>query len=78
MDWPSPEILEELGFEVVKWDWYWEEFDKAYGGLPTGLPIEARCGEFQNAVVGALNEGIPLDLITVDEAEEMLDSNLCE
>ncbi|UCD27386.1 MAG: extracellular solute-binding protein [Planctomycetota bacterium] len=77
-DWPTPELLDELGFEAGKWDWYWAEFDKAYGSLPTGLAISARCGDFNDAVVSALNEGLPLDLVTVDEAVEMLDSNLCQ
>lgn len=80
-DWPSDELLAEMaelvGFTPGQWDWYWEEFNKVYGGLPTGMAPSPRCGDFENAVVSALNEGLPLDLLTVDEATEMLNDNLC-
>lgn len=77
-DWPSTELLGEMGVEPGKWDWYWEEFNKVYGGLPTGMAATARCGDFDDAVVSALNEGLPQDLITMDEAIEMLDATLCQ
>jgi ABC-type glycerol-3-phosphate transport system substrate-binding protein len=77
-DWPSAELLEELGFEAGKWDWYWEEFNKVYAPVDTGMAPSPVCGEFEDAVVTALNEGLPQGLITVDEAVEILDSALCE
>jgi ABC-type glycerol-3-phosphate transport system substrate-binding protein len=76
-DWPSDELLQEMGVEPGKWDWYWEEYNKVYGGLPTGMAPTPRCGDFENAVTSALNEGLPLGLISVDEAIQILDENLC-
>jgi hypothetical protein len=82
-DWPSDELMAEMaelvGFTPGQWDWYWAEYNKAYGGIPTGQTPAAlaACGDFADAVEGALNEGIPLDLISVDEAVEMLDAALC-
>jgi ABC-type glycerol-3-phosphate transport system substrate-binding protein len=76
-DWPSDELLQELGVEPGKWDWYWEEFNKVYGGMSTAIAPTPRCGDFKDAVVTALNEGLPEGLITVDEAIEILNKNLC-
>jgi len=77
-DWPSDELLAELGYPAGVWDWYWVEFNKVYGGLPTGQAPSPLCGDFNDAVISALNEGLPQGLITVDEAIEMLDANLCK
>ncbi|HIC89270.1 MAG TPA: extracellular solute-binding protein [Anaerolineae bacterium] len=77
-NWPSDETLKEMGVEPGKWDWYWEEFNKVYGGLPTGMAPTARCGSFNDAVVSALNEGLPEGLIAVDEAVETLNAALCK
>ncbi len=76
-DWPSEELQQELGTMPGQWNWYWAEYDEVYGGLPRAMAPTARCGEFEDAVVSALNEGLPLGLISVDEAVELLDSNLC-
>ena len=77
-DWPSEEVLTELGVEAGMWDWYWDEFNKVYGPMDVGVTNEGRCGEFNDAYVQALNEGIPQQLLTVDEAIELLDTNLCK
>jgi len=77
-DWPSDELLTELGYPAGVWDWYWVEFNKVYGGLPTGQAPSPLCGDFNDAVIAALNEGLPQGLMTVDEAIEMLDANLCK
>jgi multiple sugar transport system substrate-binding protein len=76
-DWPSDELLDELGVVPGQWDWYWVEFNKAYDGLSTGQAPSPLCGPFNDAVVATLNEGLPQGLISVDEAVEMLDSALC-
>lgn len=77
-DWPSDELLEELSAVPGQWDWYWTEFDEVYGDAPRGVVAETRCGDFQAAVEDALNEGLPLGLISVDEAVFLLDMALCE
>ena len=77
-DWPSEEVLTELGVEAGMWDWYWDEFNSVYGPMDVGVTNEGRCGEFDDAYVQALNEGIPQQLLTVDEAIELLDTNLCK
>jgi ABC-type glycerol-3-phosphate transport system substrate-binding protein len=77
-DWPSDELLTELGQTPGMWDWYWEEYNKVYGPLDIGIAFTTRCGEFTDAYTSAINEGLPQSLITVDEAVEMLDSALCQ
>jgi hypothetical protein len=76
-DWPSEELQEALGAVPGQWDWYWEEFAKVYGTMTPAIGMTTRCGDFEAAVVAALNEGLPLGLLTVDEAIEMLDEALC-
>ena len=80
-DWPSEELVakmaEQLGTTPGQWDWYWEEYNKVYGGLPTMQTPTSACGDFNDAMTNALSQGIPLDLVSVDEAVEMLDSALC-
>ena len=77
-DWPSDELQAQLGATPGQWDWYWDEFNKVYGPMDKGLALTARCGDFNDAVVSALNEGLPQGLISVDEAIELLDSKLCK
>ena len=79
-DRPAEEVLAGLEVEVEpgKWAWYWDEFNSVYGPAPKALVgTVARCGDFDAAVVAALNEGLPLGLIDVDQAVEMLDAALC-
>ncbi|NWF71213.1 MAG: carbohydrate ABC transporter substrate-binding protein [Chloroflexi bacterium] len=77
VDWPSDELLTSLGVTPGQWDWYWEQFNEVYRSLPSVSVAPARCGDFDAAVVSTLNEGLPLGLLSVDEAIEMLDSALC-
>jgi ABC-type glycerol-3-phosphate transport system substrate-binding protein len=77
-DWPSADVLAELGAEGGKWDWYWDEFNSVYAPMEVGVTNEGRCGDFDSASVAALNEGLPLGLVSVDEAIEMLDAALCQ
>ncbi len=76
-DWPADELASDLGFESGKWDWYWKEFNRVYGPMEVGVTNEGRCAKFENASVQVLNEGMPLGLLTVDEAIELLNANLC-
>jgi len=77
-DWPSDELLEELGVVPGQWQWYWEEYNKVYGGLQGGQAPTPLCDKVEQAWASAINEGLPLGLITVDEAIEMMDANLCK
>lgn len=77
-DWPEDELLEALGVVPGQWNWYWEEFDRVYGEMPAAVGATTRCGDFEAATVSVLNEGLPLGLLTVDEAVEMLNLSLCE
>ena len=55
-DWPSEELQEALGAVPGQWDWYWEEFAKVYGTMTPAIGMTTRCGDFEAAVVAALNE----------------------
>jgi ABC-type glycerol-3-phosphate transport system substrate-binding protein len=77
-DWPSEEMLVEMGSEAGKWDWYWEEFNRVYAPLDVEVTNEGRCGGFDAASVQALNKGLPQGLLTVEEAIELLNSRLCK
>lgn len=76
-DWPDAALVEGLGFPPGQWDWYWAEYADTYPEMETGLWYDNKCSDFYDAVTSALNEGLPLGLITVDEAVELLDANLC-
>jgi ABC-type glycerol-3-phosphate transport system substrate-binding protein len=60
------------------WQWYWDEFNKVYGNMQVGVTAEGACGSFNDALVSALNEGLPLGLISVDEAIQTLNAGLCK
>lgn len=60
------------------WQWYWDEYDKVYGDLELAVTAETPCGDFEAAMESTLNEGLPLGLVSVDEAIEMLDAALCQ
>jgi hypothetical protein len=70
--------MEELGVVPGQWDWYWDEYNTVYGDLPTAQATTPVCGSFADATISVLNEGLPLGLISVDEAVQMLDDALCE
>lgn len=76
-DWPEDELLEALGVVPGQWNWYWAEFDRVYGDMPAAIGATTRCGDFEAAITSALNEGVPLGLLTVDDAVSMLDDALC-
>jgi multiple sugar transport system substrate-binding protein len=77
-DWPSVELLESMGVTPGQWDWYWEVYNNVYGPLEIGVIAEQRCGDFNDAITSALNEGLPQGLITVDEAIATMDAALCK
>ncbi len=76
-DWPSAEQLEAMGVVPGLWDWYWDEFNRVYAAMPSAVGVTARCGDFSAAVETALNEGLPLDLMSVDDVIAALDDALC-
>lgn len=63
-------------FSENQWQWYWDEFNTVYGDSDFALHGIA-CGDFNDALVTVLNEGLNLGLFTVDEAIEYLDGKLC-
>lgn len=71
-DWPA-----DLP-DASTWQWYFEEMNKVYGGMELVIGTDAPCGGFLDARTSALNEGLPQGLVTVDEAIQMLDANLCK
>ncbi len=66
------------GLPPSKWKWYHEEIAKVYGPLKMEtvelLAPPVRSGEFADAAKSVLNEGLPLKLLTVDEAIKKLDA----
>jgi ABC-type glycerol-3-phosphate transport system substrate-binding protein len=70
-DWPAD--LE--GGDVYQW--YFEEIDRVYGDAEPVIVADAPCGDFLDVRTTALNQGIPLGLVTVDEAIEQLNAKLC-
>lgn len=63
--------------EIVQWSWYWDEIDAVYGD---GVFVhqDAPCSEFREAYWTVMDERLPQGLITVGEAIEHLDGNLCQ
>ena len=66
------------GLPPSKWKWYHEEIAKVYGSLKMEtvelLAPPQRSGEFGDAAKAVINEGLPLKLVTVDEAVKKLDA----
>lgn len=77
-DWPTDDTLAALGVDAGQWAWYWDEYHQVYGELTLEVVPRTRCEAFDQAATAVLNEGLPLDLISVDEAVMMLDMALCE
>lgn len=71
-DWPKDVAGQDT------WKWYWDEINKVYGGLQGTMASGAPCGDFLDAKTASLNQGLPLGLMTVDEAIKMLDAKLCK
>jgi multiple sugar transport system substrate-binding protein len=77
-DWPSTELQEELGAVPGQWDWYWEEFNRVYGPYDKLAAPATWCnGDWEDAWVGAINEGLPLGLLSVDDTVAQLDGAVC-
>ncbi len=71
-DWP------ENVTDAAKWQWYWDEINKVYGGLPTRLGSDTPCGGYVDVRTSTLNTGLPQNLISIDDAIKQLDANLCK
>jgi ABC-type glycerol-3-phosphate transport system substrate-binding protein len=77
-DWPSEELQQELGAVPGQWDWYWEEFNKVYTPMEQIPAPSGWCsGDYEDAWVTMINEGLPQKLVTVDEAIETIDAAVC-
>ncbi len=70
-DWPT----DVEGGE--QWQWYFDEMNKVYGDMQPVIVADAPCGDFLDVRTTALNQGIPLGLVTVDEAIEQLNAKQC-
>jgi multiple sugar transport system substrate-binding protein len=75
-DWPTTVK------SMDQWKWYWDVLGKVYGQSPSPLPpntadLTAGCGflDVENAVV---NQGLPQNLISIDDAIKKLDAALCK
>lgn len=62
---------------VDQWQWYFAEMNKVYSGMDFVIGTDAPCGDFLDARTTALNEGLPLGLVTVDDAITMLNAHQC-
>ena len=51
---------------------------QVYAGTDGTLASGAPCGDFLDARTNALNLGLPLGLLTIDEAIDMMDAQLCK
>lgn len=71
----AEDIPEDL--RTNPWQWYWDEFKAVYGDAEVTVPGNP-CGDFNDTLTSVLNQGIPLGLISVDEAIATLDSKLCK
>ena len=60
-----------------QWQWYFNEINQVYGDMKAVIGVDAPCGDFLDARTTALNQGIPLGLVTVDQAIEQLDAHQC-
>jgi multiple sugar transport system substrate-binding protein len=59
------------------WQWYWDEMNKVYGGFKMGVAPGVSCDKFIEARTAMVNEGLPQNLVTIDEAIKNLDASLC-
>ena len=55
------------------WKWYFEEYDKVNSDVDWRLIKTSECGDLIDAYTAVFNEGLPQNLMTVDEAIETLE-----
>jgi ABC-type glycerol-3-phosphate transport system substrate-binding protein len=74
LEFSSEDMPSEFSGRGEEWQWYHEQMSEVYGGMPNVLRAlgQSASGEYNNAMQNVLNEGLPADLITVDEAIETL------
>lgn len=70
-DWPTD--LEGAD----QWKWYFDEINTVYGDMKAVIGASAPCGDYVDARTANLNQGIPLGLVTVDEAIAQLNAHQC-
>lgn len=56
-----------------EWKWYFEEYDKVNSDVDWRLIKTSECGDLIDAYTAVFNEGLPQNLMTVDEAIETLE-----
>jgi multiple sugar transport system substrate-binding protein len=62
----------------AKWQWYWDEVNKVFGGLENAVGPTVSCGDFIDAKTANINEGLPQGLVTVDQAIKNVNAKLCK
>ncbi|MGQ9629442.1 MAG: ABC transporter substrate-binding protein [bacterium] len=55
------------------WNWYFEEYEKVHRDVDWRVMKEVPCGDLNDAYTVVFNEGLPQDLMTVDEAIKKLE-----
>jgi multiple sugar transport system substrate-binding protein len=69
-DWPAD-------MKDNPWQWYWDEMNQTYGGYKLAVAPGVSCDKFIEARTAMINEGLPQNLVTIDDAIKTLDENLC-
>lgn len=64
--------------DAAQWQWYWDVIAKTYGNMQTPLGSDAPCAGYVDVRTSMLNQGLPQNLVTIDEAIKKLDANLCK
>jgi multiple sugar transport system substrate-binding protein len=70
-DWPK-------SVTDTTWQWYWDVITKAYGGMQTPMGSDVPCAGYVDVRTSMLNQGLPQNLVTIDEAIKKLDAALCK
>ena len=71
-DWPADVK------DAAQWQWYWDEINKVYDGLPTGLGSDKPCAGYVDVRTSVLNTGLPQNLLSIDDGIKQLDAALCK
>jgi multiple sugar transport system substrate-binding protein len=71
-DWPASVA------DAAQWQWYWDVISKTYGPMKTTLGSDAPCGGYVDVRTSMLNQGLPQNLVTIDEAITKLNAALCK
>ncbi len=74
--WGQDDIPEDMLTAENPYRWYDDMVTDVFGDTVLGIH-EIPCGDFEDALTSAINEGFNLGLMTVDEVIEYMDAHLC-